>query len=132
MAASSGIGACGRIGRSRWMSPVLMLRLWEVGLRAGLIPERTLAAPSAVFGILIGTIASGELPANLIVSFGRVMLVIAEQINASSGRGYLVNMRTHVIVVCLMVYAMLGLSADYLVRRVEKRAPAWRSGLVEA
>jgi sulfonate transport system permease protein len=65
-----------------------------------------------------------------------LVLVVAEQINASAGLGYLVNnardfMRTDVIVVCLLVYAALGLAADWLVRAIEGRALAWRPNLVE-
>ncbi len=249
------------LGRARWVSPMVLLLLWELGSRTGVIPARTLAAPSAVLATLVGMIASGELPANLIVSFGRVaiglaigvsagivlalvaglsrqgemvvdplmqikrtipvvalsplfivwfgigetpkialiafatlfpvylnlysgirgidvrlleaarsfgldrrelilnvilpgalpallvglryslsigviLLVIAEQINASSGLGFLINnardfMRTDIIVVCLMVYAILGLGADLLVRQIESRALAWRPSLVE-
>jgi len=248
--------------RSRWLSPLLLLGLWELGSRTGLIPEHTLAAPSAVLSTLLDMVRSGELPANLAVSFVRVglglaigvslgvalafvaglsrqgevlvdpvmqikrtipvvalaplfivwfgigetpkialiafatvfpvylnlyqgirgvdvrlidaarsfglgrgalianvilpgalpslltglrysltisivMLVIAEQINATAGLGYLVNnardyMRTDIIVVCLMVYALLGLAADLLVRRIEHHALAWRPSLVEA
>ena len=248
------------LARSRWVSPVVLLLLWELGSRSGLIPERTLAAPSAVIGTLIAMVASGELPSNLLVSFGRalaglsigvgagvvlglvaglsrsgeatvdplmqikrtipvvalsplfivwfgigettkialiafasvfpiylnlysgirgvdarlidaarsfgltqyeliwhvilpgalpsllvglryslsiaiIMLVIAEQINASAGLGYLINnardfMRTDIIVVCLMVYAILGLSADWLVRSIETRALVWRPSVV--
>ena len=60
-----------------------------------------------------------------------------EQINASAGLGFLVNnardfMRTDIIVVCLMVYALLGLSVDFLIRIIENRALAWRPKLVEA
>jgi len=250
------------LSRSRIVSPLLLLTLWEVASRTGLIPEHVLAAPSAVLRTLIGMVASGELPANLLVSFWRValglgigvtlgvalgivaglsrpgevlvdpvlqikrtipvvalaplfivwfgigettkialiafatlfpvylnlyngirgvdrrlvdaarsfglrglplivhvilpgalpsllvglryalsvaivMLVIAEQINASAGLGFLVNnardfMRTDIIVVCLMVYALLGLAADTLLRIVEDRALAWRPKLVEA
>jgi sulfonate transport system permease protein len=248
--------------RSRWLSPLLFLVVWEGASRAGLIPTHTLAAPSAVLVTMLEMIRSGELPANLLVSFGRVviglgigvtlgvvlgivaglsrkgemvvdplmqikrtipvvalaplfivwfgigeapkvaliafatlfpvylnlyngirgvdrrlldaarsfglnqsqlvihvilpgalpsllvglrysltvaivMLVIAEQINASAGLGFLVNnardfMRTDIIVVCLMVYALLGLAADTLIRLVEDRALAWRPKLVEA
>lgn len=246
---------------SRWFSPVAILHVWEAGSRAGLIPERTLAAPSVVARTLLGMVASGELPANLAVSFGRALtglaigvtvgivlalvaglsrkgevavdplmqikrtiptlaltplfivwfgigetpkialiafasmfpvylnlysgirstdvrllggarsfglsraeqiwhvilpgalpsllvglryslsisilvLVVAEQINASAGLGYLINnardfMRTDIIVVCLMVYAVLGLLADWLVRAIETRALVWRPNLVE-
>jgi sulfonate transport system permease protein len=245
----------------RWFSPILLLLLWELASRTGLIPERTLAAPSTVIGTLAGMIVSGELPSNLLVSFGRasiglaiglavgivlaliaglsrqgevtidplmqikrtipvvalspllivwfgigettkitliafaavfpvyinlysgiravdarlidagrsfglsrleliqhvilpgalpsllvglrfslsvsiLVLVIAEQINASAGLGYLINnardfMRTDIIVVCLMVYALLGLGADWLVRAIESRALAWRPSIVE-
>ena len=248
-----------RLGR--WMSPLVLLLLWEAASRSGLIPERTLAAPSSVIAALFDMTASGELPGNLLVSFGRagiglaigvtlgialalvaglsrtgeitvdplmqikrtipvvalsplfivwfgigettkiiliafaavfpvyinlysgiravdprlieagrsfglgrvdlirhvilpgalpsllvglrfslsvaiIVLVIAEQINASAGLGYLINnardfMRTDIIVVCLMVYALLGLGADWLVRTVETRALAWRPSIVE-
>ncbi|MBJ7445444.1 MAG: ABC transporter permease, partial [Sphingobium sp.] len=50
--------------------------------------------------------------------------------------GYLINnardfMRTDIIVVCLMVYAILGLGADWLVRTIEARALIWRPSIVE-
>jgi sulfonate transport system permease protein len=252
----------GNVLRSRWISPILLLLAWELGSRVGLIPPRTLAAPSSVIVTLFSMIASGELPHNLIVSCVRaaiglaigatlgivlglaaglsrqgdaaidplmqikrtipvvalsplfiiwlgigeapkialiafatvfpiylnlyqgirgvdvrlmdaarsfglnrwelivhvvlpgalpsllvgfryslsiavLMLVIAEQINASSGLGYLINnardfMRTDIIVVCLMVYAALGLAGDLLVRAIEQRALVWRPTLVAA
>ena len=61
-------------------------------------------------------------------------LVVAEQINASAGIGHMINdardfLRTDVIVVGLLVYALLGLGADALVRAVERRALRWRPGL---
>jgi sulfonate transport system permease protein len=248
------------VGNSRWVSPLVFLLLWELGSRSGLIPERTLAAPSAVLSTLFGMILTGELPSNLLVSSLRVLtglaigisvgivlalvaglsrtgeaavdplmqikrtiptlaltplfivwfgigelpkvaliafasifpiylnlysgirgvdvrliegarsfglsqseliwhvilpgalpsllvglryslsvsilvLVVAEQINASAGLGYLINnardfMRTDIIVVCLIVYAGLGLLADWLVRLVERRALVWRPSIV--
>lgn len=249
------------LSRARWLSPLLLLLLWEAGSRAGLIPERTLAAPSAVIGTMLELVRSGELPSNLLVSFGRaalglfigvvlgvvlgliaglsrsgevavdplmqikrtipalaltplfivwfgigetpkialiafatvfpvylnlysgirsvdlrlldaarsfglsrleqiwhvilpgalpsllvglryalsvsiLVLVVAEQINASAGLGFLINnardfLRTDIIVVCLMVYALLGLGADWLVRTLESRALVWRPSIVE-
>lgn len=240
----------------RWISPVAVLLLWELGSRMGFIPPRVLAAPSTVAATMWGMIVSGELPYNLLVSFGRaaaglsigltlgivlalvaglsrageaaidplvqikrtiptlaltplfiiwfgigeapkvllialgtlfpvylnlfngirgvdvrlieaartlglsrgeivanvvlpaampsllvglryalgvavLVLVVAEQINATAGLGALINrardfMQTDVIVVCVMVYAMLGLVGDALVRRIEARALAWR------
>ena len=248
--------------RSPWLSPLVLLAVWELGSRTGLIPARILAAPSTVLVTLWSMILSGELPSNLLVSFGRaaaglaiglaigtglglvaglskpgeaavdpimqikrtipvvaltplfivwfgigetpkialiafatifpvylnlyagirgvdvrlvdaaksfglsrvdivwhvvlpgalpafftglryalsiaiIMLVIAEQINATEGLGYLINnardfMRTDIIVVCLLVYAVLGLLADAVVRLLEKASLAWRPALVAA
>jgi sulfonate transport system permease protein len=64
-------------------------------------------------------------------------LVVAEQINATAGIGYLINdardfLRTDIIVVGLLVYALLGLSADALVRAIERRALAWRPTLLRS
>ncbi len=258
-------GARHRLFRSegmRWASPIVLLLVWEALSRAGIIPTRTLAAPSSVIATLWEMARSGELAANLVVSFGRaavglaigatigvvlglvaglsragdavvdpimqikrtipvvaltplfivwfgigetpkialiafatvfpvylnlyqgirgvdirlidmarsyglnqaeivrdvilpgalpslltglryalsiavILLVIAEQINASAGLGFLINnardfMRTDIIVVCLMVYALLGLVADGGVRAIERRALAWRPASVEA
>lgn len=241
---------------ARWLSPLALVILWEAGSRAGLIPARTLAAPSTVLQTLWTMTLSGELPSNLLVSLTRasaglaiglvigviaalaaglsrtgetlidplmqikrtipplaltplfivwfgigetpkvtliafatvfpiylnlfsgirgvdtrlieaarsfglsdlelivhvvlpgalpaflvglryalsvavLVLVVAEQINASAGLGYLIMnardfMRTDVIVVCLIVYAGLGLAGDFLVRTLEARALAWR------
>ncbi|MET0283118.1 MAG: ABC transporter permease [Polyangiales bacterium] len=247
--------------RSRWLSPLILLALWEAGALVGAIPRRTLAAPHEVVSTFADMLLSGELASNLLVSFGRIaaglaigvtvgialalvaglsregeaavdspvqmlralpslalsplfivwfgigetpkialiafgvtfpvylnlyggirgvdkrlldaarslgltrreqiihvilpgalpsllvglryalslavlVLVVAEQINASQGLGYLINeardfMRTEVIVVCLVVYAILGLVFDKLIRAVEQRALAWRPQLVE-
>jgi sulfonate transport system permease protein len=62
-------------------------------------------------------------------------LVVGEQINATAGIGFLVMdarefLRTDIILVGLLVYALLGLGADQLVRNVERRALAWRPSLV--
>lgn len=246
----------------RWVSPLALLLLWELGSRAGLIPTRILAAPSDVAGTFWEMTANGELLSNLVVSLGRALaglgiggglgivlalaaglsrageaaidplmqikrtipilaltplfivwfgigetpkvaliatatvfpvylnlfagirgidarlieaarsfglsewelithvilpgalpallvglryalgisvlvLVAAEQINATAGLGHLVNsardfMRTDVIVVCLIVYALLGLTADLLVRALERRALAWRPSFIQA
>ncbi len=249
------------LSRSRWLSPVLLLILWEVGSRSGLIPSRVLAAPSTVAATAAQMLASGDLIRNLAVSLGRVaagfslglvsgvalaltaglsrwgetlldppiqmlrtlpllalvplfivwfgigetpkvalialgstfpiylnlfnsirsvdaklveaarsfglkgldlirdvilpgaapglllgvryalsvswlFLVVAEQINAQAGLGYLINnardfLRTDVIVLCLLIYALLGLSTDAAVRVMERRALAWRPSFVE-
>lgn len=250
-----------RFGR-RWVSPLFLLALWEIGARVGLIPPRVLAAPSAVAATFWGMATSGELVANLAVSFVRaaaglvvgvliggglalaaglsrlgeeaidppiqmlrtlpvlalsplfivwfgidetpkvalialavtfpiylnlfsgirsvdpklveaarsfgvqgldlirevilpgalpsfllglrfalavavLVLVVAEQINAQAGLGYLINnardfLRTDIIVVCLVIYALFGLSADALVRLIERRLLAWRPSFLKA
>jgi len=251
-----------RLRGGRWVSPVLLLLLWELGSRTGVIPDRILAAPSAVAKTFWAMTVSGELPANLAVSLARclaglafgltigvvlalaaglsrageaaidplmqikrtipalaltplfivwfgigetpkvtliavatvfpiylnlfsgvrgvdarlieagrsfglsqaelirhvilpgalpsflvglryalgvslLVLVVAEQINASAGLGHLINnardfMRTDIIVVCLVVYASLGLGADLLVRTLETRALAWRPSFIKS
>jgi len=246
----------------RWLSPLVLLGLWEFGSRTGIIPEHVLAAPTAVLHTVWQMLSSGELPFNMLVSLGRAMaglaigvgvgstlavaaglskpgenavdppvqmlrtlpslaltplfivwfgigetpkialialattfpiylnlyngirgvdpklieaaksfglrgwgliadvvlpgalpsfllglryalagswltLVVAEQINASAGLGYLINnardfSRTDEIVVCLIVYALLGLTADAIVRALEHRALAWRPSFIKS
>ena len=245
----------------RFISPLVLVLLWQAGSMAGLIPARTLAAPSAVLATAWDLLRSGELPYHLLVSLGRVAaglsigvmlgtllavvaglsrrgeevvdapmqmlrtlpflalvplfilwfgigefpkvalvamgttfplylnlfagirgvdlklveagrvfgltraglirhvilpgalphflvglryalgtawlsLVVAEQVNAQAGIGYLINdardfLRTDVILVGLLVYSLLGLLADALVRTAERRALAWRPSLIK-
>ena len=63
-------------------------------------------------------------------------LVVGEQINASSGIGYLAMtarefLRTDVIIVALIVYAILGLLADLIVRLIERSALVWRPAFIK-
>jgi len=246
----------------RWVSPLVLLALWELGSRTGIIPTHVLAAPTTVLQTIWQMLSSGELPINMLVSLGRAMaglaigvtvgstlavaaglskagensvdppvqmlrtlpslaltplfilwfgigetpkialialattfpiylnlyngirgvdpklieaarsfglrgwsliadavlpgalpsfllglryalagswltLVVAEQINASAGLGYLINnardfSRTDEIVVCLIVYALLGLSADAIVRTLERKALAWRPSFIKS
>ena len=60
-----------------------------------------------------------------------ITLVVAEQINASAGIGYLVMnardfLRTDIIFVGLAIYALLGLLTDQSVRFLEHHLLAWR------
>jgi sulfonate transport system permease protein len=246
----------------RWISPLVLILLWELGSRLGAIPARVLAAPSSVTQTAWDMIVSGELPSNMLVSLARAMtglafgvvigsalavaagltrtgenvvdapiqmlrtlptlaltplfivwfgigetpkialitlgttfpiylnlyngirgvdpklieaarsfglkgwdlvwhivlpaalpsfllglrfalagswliLVVAEQINATAGLGYLINnardfSRTDIIVVCLVVYALLGLTADMIVRTLERHALAWRPSFIRS
>ena len=62
-------------------------------------------------------------------------LVVAEQVNANAGIGFIISqatqfLRNDVILVALLVYAVLGLLTDALVRLLERKALAWRRGLL--
>jgi sulfonate transport system permease protein len=84
---------------------------------------RQVVLPGALPGFLLGL--------RFAVMAAWLALVVVEQLNATSGIGYMINLaRTYaqsdVIVVGLVIYALLGLSSDLAVRQVEARALAWR------
>ena len=63
-------------------------------------------------------------------------LVVAEQVNANAGIGFIISqatqfLRNDVILVALLVYAALGLLTDALVRLLERKALAWHRGLAD-
>ena len=94
--------------------------------RAGLVREVILPAalPSGLVGLRYA------------IGVAWLSLVVGEQINANAGIGRMISdardfLRTDIIVVGLLVYALLGLGADQLVRVLERRALAWRPALVE-
>ena len=65
-----------------------------------------------------------------------LVLVAAEEINATSGLGYLITnaqnlMQTNVIFVGLIVYSLLGLATDILVRLIERFTLSWRLSFVK-
>jgi sulfonate transport system permease protein len=78
----------------------------------------------------------GALPSALVglrysLGVAWLVLVISEQINATAGIGYLMTnarefLRTDIIVVGLVVYSLLGLLTDALVRGLESRVLSWR------
>jgi sulfonate transport system permease protein len=87
---------------------------------------RDVVLPGALPGFMLG-LRFGVMSAWL-------ALVVVEQLNATSGIGYMINLartyaQTDVIVVGLVVYALLGLSSDLAVRALENRALAWRRTL---
>jgi sulfonate transport system permease protein len=111
----------------RGVDPKLIEASRTFGLSGGSL-IRHVILPGAMPSLLLG------LRMALTVSW--LLLVIAEQINASAGIGYLINnardfLQTDVIVVCLLVYAAIGLTADAGVRAIEARALAWRPSLVK-
>jgi sulfonate transport system permease protein len=77
------------------------------------------ALPQMLTGLRLSVVAS------------LLALVVGEQINANEGLGFLITQAqqfsdTDVIMVALIVYAILGILADWGVRVLERRALAWR------
>jgi sulfonate transport system permease protein len=108
------------------------LKLVEAGQTFGLSRwglVRRVILPGALPGFLTG------LRFALVGSW--IIDVVAEEINAQSGLGYLINQaqttnRTDIMFLCLALYAILGLLADALVRGLERRLLVWRRGFTGA
>ncbi|MGW0175600.1 ABC transporter permease [Rhodococcus sp. NPDC003322] len=84
---------------------------------------RRLVIPGALPHILVGLRQS--------LGVAWLSLIVAEQINASKGLGYIVNnarefLRTDIVIFGLLVYGLLGLVTDALVRGLERRALRWQ------
>ncbi|WP_375000548.1 ABC transporter permease [Aeromicrobium sp. CTD01-1L150] len=96
---------------------VLGLSQWE-RLRQVVLPA---ALPSALVGL------------RLSLGVAWLTLIVAEQINTTSGIGFIVMdaasfNRTGEMVGGLLIYSSLGLLTDSLVRYIERKALAWRTG----
>ncbi len=106
-------------------------KLAEAGQSLGLTRAeriRHIILPGALPQILVGLRQS--------LGVAWLALVVAEQINANAGLGFMISqatqfLRNDVIFVALLVYCLLGLITDALVRLLERRALAWRRGLLE-
>jgi sulfonate transport system permease protein len=87
---------------------------------------RDVVLPGALPGFMLGL--------RFAVMGAWLALVVVEQLNATSGIGYMIDLartyaQTDVIVVGLVVYALLGLSSDAAVRFAEARLIGWRRTL---
>lgn len=83
---------------------------------------RRIVLPATLPGFLVGL--------RMAMAVAWLLLVFAEQINASSGLGYLIveaqtYFQSNVIVVCLACYAILGLLTDVFVRTLERLVLPW-------
>ncbi|WP_405498854.1 ABC transporter permease [Nocardia sp. NBC_00511] len=88
------------------------------------------------FELIRHIVLPGALPQTLVglrqsLGVAWLALIVAEQVNADAGLGQMINdarefLRTDVIVVGLLVYSVLGLLTDALVRLIERRALTWR------
>jgi sulfonate transport system permease protein len=89
------------------------------------------------FGLIRNVIVPGALPGFLVgLRYALVgcwlIIVVAEQINAQSGIGYLIMQaqttdRTDIMFLGLAIYAALGILADLFVRLLERRLLSWRN-----
>ena len=92
------------------------------------------------FQLIRHVILPGALPQTLTglrqsLGVAWLALVVAEQVNANAGLGFMISqatqfLRNDVIFVALIVYAALGLITDALVRLLERKALAWRRTLL--
>jgi sulfonate transport system permease protein len=84
--------------------------------------------------ILPGALAGFLLGLRLAIASAWISLVVVEQINATSGIGYMISLagtygQTDVIIVGLVVYAVLGLGAELVVRFLGRVLLPWQRTL---
>jgi sulfonate transport system permease protein len=100
------------------LAEVIGLNRWQF-IRKVVVPG---ALPGWFTGLRLGVTGSW------------LALIVVEQINATSGIGYMMfqaqeNGQTDVILVGLLVYGLFGFVTDAVVRLVERRALSWRQTL---
>jgi len=88
---------------------------------------------------LVNVVLPGALPGFLLgLRFASMScwmaLVVVEQVNATAGIGYMINLatsyaQTDVMLVGLVVYAVLGVTSDAIIRTVQKLVLSWQPTL---
>jgi sulfonate transport system permease protein len=89
---------------------------------------RKVVLPGALPGFLLGL--------RFAVTGAWLSLVVVEQINSTSGIGYMMELartygQTDIIIVGLVLYGVLGLLSDGAVRLIQRRALTWRRTLAD-
>ena len=84
---------------------------------------RHVILPTAMPSILVGI--------RYAAGVSLLALVVAEQINARAGIGYILinantNQRSDIIIAGIVVYALLGILTDIVMRRIETQALPWK------
>ncbi|MEH1830061.1 MAG: ABC transporter permease [Nostoc sp.] len=105
-------------------------KLLEAATVFGLSRQETVRhviLPTALPSILVGLRFSA--------GTSLLALVVAEQINARSGIGYILNnananQRADIIIAGIIVYAVLGITNDVVMRLIERLALPWRPNIV--
>jgi sulfonate transport system permease protein len=87
---------------------------------------RNVVLPGALPGLFMGL--------RLGVNAAWLGLIVVEQINATSGIGYMITLagtygQTDVVILGLVIYGLLGLLSDALVRFLQRRALSWQRTL---
>ncbi|SDG30427.1 sulfonate transport system permease protein [Sinosporangium album] len=87
---------------------------------------REVILPGALPSLLVGL--------RLSLTLSVIALIAAEEINSTAGLGYLMTqarefVRTDILVVVILLYAVLGLLADLAVRVLERLLMPWRAGV---
>jgi sulfonate transport system permease protein len=106
-------------------------RYVELGESMRLRPSvfiRRIVLPGALPGFLLGM--------RFAVVAAWLSLVVVEQINSTSGIGYMMDLareygQTDIIIVGLVLYGVLGLLSDGAVRLAQRRALSWRRTLAD-
>src|SRR3954470_23248374 len=72
---------------ARWISPLAVLLLWQLLSAGGVLPPKTLAAPTEIVSTAWDLCKSGDLPSALLVSLRRALLGLLVGVTAAVALG---------------------------------------------